>query len=206
LRAEPSATEAEESYSVAESAPEAVSPAHAAAPSAQSDDDSIDGGTTMELTQVTDIDVDTIEERVPVGDDGPDTVLMVNLAGEANEGGGTALDYNLSDLDGNAQHLEMPGSLQDRPVFVERRKNVVDTLMAALQRDPTRNDLRLKLLETLYTTAATNLRAFKEVARDLARHPERLKAEEWQQVQSMGRHLAAEDDLFADPAVDDKVA
>ena len=56
-----------------------------------------------------------------------------------------------------------------------RRKNVVDTLMAAIQRDPTRHDLRMKLLETLYTAAATNLRAFKEVVRDLARHPERIK-------------------------------
>ncbi len=100
----------------------------------------------------------------------------------------------------------MPGSLHEHVVVVERRKNVVDTLMAAIQRDPTRYDLRMKLLETLYSAASTNLRAFKEVVRDLARHPERLKAGEWDQIVAMGRHIAADDTLFADRTTDEKVA
>ena len=70
--------------------------------------------------------------------------------------------------------------------------------MAAIQRDPTRNDLRMKLLETLYTTAATNLHAFKQVARDLASQPESLKSGEWEQVIAMGRQIAADDALFAE--------
>jgi pilus assembly protein FimV len=203
--ATPDMTDATDGYSVAEAVREPAAPAKAAAGATGVRAGSSDGEATVELTQLTDIDVDTVEERGPEGD-GPDTVLLVNLDSNGTDATGTVLDYNLSDLDGHAQHVEMPGTLQDRPMLVERRKNVVDTLMAAIQRDPTRNDLRMKLLETLYSAAATNLRAFKEVARDLARHPERLRADEWQQIMEMGRQLAADDALFADPSAEDKIA
>ncbi|HEV7432644.1 MAG TPA: hypothetical protein VGN77_06340, partial [Steroidobacteraceae bacterium] len=83
---------------------------------------------------------------------------------------------------------------------------IVDTLMAAIKRDPTRDDLRMKLLETLYAAAATNLRAFKEVARDLSRHPERIKPDEWEQIMAMGRQIAADDALFAEPDADLHIA
>jgi hypothetical protein len=100
----------------------------------------------------------------------------------------------------------MPGTLREQAVFVERRKNVIDSLMAAIQKDPTRIDLRMKLLETLYEAAAKNLRAFKDVAQDTVRHPERISAADWEQIMAMGRQIAADDALFAEAAGDDKVA
>ena len=166
-----------------------------------------DAGDTSEMPQVVEIDVDTVEEPALEHADEPDTVVMETLEpARASDATGTVLDYNLADLDGRAQHVEMPGALHDHAVVVERRKNIVDTLMAAIKRDPTRGDLRTKLLETLYTAAATNLRLFKEVVRDLARHPERLNRDEWEQVMAMGRQIAPEDALFSDRAADNDVA
>ncbi len=194
-----------EAYSVTESAldaPAAAASGGASAPAAES----ADPGATAEMTQVVDINVDTVEEQGPYGSDDVDTVVMESLEPNTGDATSTVLDYNLADLDGRAQHVEMPGTLRDQVVVVERRKNVVDTLMAALQRDPTRHDLRMKLLETLYTAAATNLRVFKEVVRDLARHPERIKGDDWEQVMLMGRQIAPDDPLFADQPADEKIA
>ena len=158
---------------------------------------------TVEITQPVAIYADTGEEQLPEARDEPDTVVLEVSQHAAGDGTSTALDYNLSDLDGQAQHVEMPGSLHDHAVVVERRKDVVSTLMAAIQKDPSRGDLRMKLLETLYMAAAKNLRAFKEIARDLARNPDRLSADEWQQVMSMGREIAADDALFAEQTAGD---
>jgi pilus assembly protein FimV len=165
-----------------------------------------DAGATVEMTQVADIEVDTVEMPGLADADEPDTVVAGILETQAGDATSTALDYNLSDLDSLAHHVEMPDTLRDRPAVVERRKNVVNTLMAALQRDPTRSDLRMKLLETLYTAAATNLRIFKDVVRDVVRHPERLNADEWEQVMAMGRQIAADDALFADQGSGENIA
>jgi hypothetical protein len=161
---------------------------------------------TVEMAQVADSDVDTVEMRSPADADEPDTVVAEILETQASDATGTALDYNLSDLDGHAHHVEMPDTLRDPAAMMERRKNVVDTLMAALQRDPTRSDLRMKLLETLHTAAATNLRIFKDVVRDVVRHPERLNADEWEQVMAMGRQIAADDAMFADQGSGENIA
>ena len=101
----------------------------------------LEDSATMEMTQIVEIDVSTVEEPRISGLDEPDTIVMVGIEPDATDGTSTALDYNLSDLDGDAHHVEMPGTLRDQVVVVERRKNVVDSLMAAIQRDPTRNDL-----------------------------------------------------------------
>ena len=206
LSATSSRNDATDAYSVTESMPILVAPAASPESSAHAHSDSADAGATVELTQVMDINVDTVEERVPGGGDDADTLVMESREPRVIEAMTTALDYNLSDLDARAQHVEMPGSLHDHVVVVERRKNVVDSLMAAIQRDPTRYDLRMKLLETLYSAAATNLRAFNEVVRDLARHPDHLKAGDWEQIMVMGRHIAADDALFAEQAADDNIA
>ena len=175
-------------------------------PDLPADFDDLECSATIEITQPVTINVDTVEQYGPQARDEPDTVLMESLHPTETDGTTTALDYNLADLDGRAQHVEMPGSLHENVVVVERRKNFVDTLLAAIHRDPTRSDLRMKLLETLYTAAASNLRVFKQVARDLARNPERLSADEWQQVMMMGREIAAADALFADHSEDDVAA
>jgi pilus assembly protein FimV len=202
-----SRTDRNEAYSVTESVLESLPAAALAGAGAPLGAESADwSGATAEMAQVVDIDVDTVEEPGPGGSDDIDTVVMETLEPHTADATSTVLDYNLSDLDGRAQHVEMPGTLRDQAAIVERRKNVVDTLMAALQSDPTRSDLRMKLLETLYTAAATNLRVFKEVVRGLARHPDRVKGDEWEQIMAMGREIAADDALFADQPAEDKIA
>ena len=168
--------------------------------------DATDPGPTVEINQVVDVDVNTVEMCGPADAAELDTAVMETFEPKAGDATSTVLDYNLSDLDGHAQHVEMPDTLRDQPVSVERRRNVVDSLLAALQRDPTRSDLHMKLLETLYTAAATNLRVFREAVRELVRHPERLNADEWQQVMAMGRQIAPDDALFADLGSDENIA
>ena len=122
----------------------------------------------------------------------------------------TALDYNLVDLDAEtnaeAQHVHMPSGLYDHPVVAERRTNIVDVLKAAIDKDPQRSDLRMKLLETYYSAAATNQRAFIDVVRKLSREPDHLSPEEWEKVNMMGRQIAADDILFAGASKDDDLA
>lgn len=175
----------------------------AVVPGVPVDRENSEDGDTVEITQSVAIDADTIEEYRAGAQDEPDTVVMETVQHTAAAGTNTELDYNLADLDARAQHVEMPGTLRDQVVVVERRKNVVDSLLAAIQRDPTRGDLRMKLLESLYTAASSNLRVFKQVVGDLARHPDRLSADEWKQVMAMGREIAADDALFTDQAEDD---
>jgi hypothetical protein len=114
----------------------------------------------------------------------------------------TVLDYNLVDLDSGATHVHMPSDLNDRAVVVERRTSIVDALKSAIQRDPHRGDLCMKLLETYYSMASANRRAFLEFARQQARDPGKLSAEEWQKINAMGREIAPDDSPFTAP--DDK--
>jgi pilus assembly protein FimV len=109
-----------------------------------------------------------------------------------------AVDFNLVDLDATAQHVHMPSGLNDAPAAAERRTNIVDVLKSAIERDPKRSDLRMKLLETYYTLASSNQRAFMDAVRKLQREPELLSAEDWQKVTMMGRDIAGDDILFAE--------
>jgi FimV-like protein len=116
---------------------------------------------------------------------------------------GTVLDYNLVDLDAGDEHVHLPSDLHDRTNFVERRKNVVDALLAALQRDPTRNDLRVKLLETYFAQAAVNRRAFAEHVRSQACAPGTLSKEDWQKITLMKQELGLDLELPTDLSGDD---
>jgi hypothetical protein len=112
-------------------------------------------------------------------------------------------DFTLVDLDATAQHIQahhvqMPSQLNDHIEVSERRMNIVDVLKRAIDRDPNRRDLRMKLLETYYGTASINRRAFLEVVKKLPR--EALTAEEWKKIVLMGREIAADDSLFVDAA------
>lgn len=182
-------------YSVSESQPEPASPAATAK--------AADYEATLEMTRIPEDRVDTVQGADTAQGRAPDTLALQILEPTADQPVRTQLDYNLSDLDGSAPHVEMTGSLHEHVVVVERRKNIVDTLMAALQRDPTRNDLRMKLLETLFTAADSNLRTFKQVVAEVATHPEWLKDGEWEQIIAMGRHIGAGEALFAGRAEDD---
>jgi pilus assembly protein FimV len=113
----------------------------------------------------------------------------------------TTLDYDLNalDFDSTAQHVEMPSTLNARAVVSERRTNVVDVLRNAIERDPTRRDLVMKLLETYHTEASTNRLAFLDVVRKLSRQRDSLSREDWMKIAQMGREIASDDPLFADP-------
>jgi hypothetical protein len=120
----------------------------------------------------------------------------------------TKLDYNLVDLDLTPQHVHMPSVLHERVVVKERRKNLVDVLRKAVEREPDRRDLRMKLLETYYAAAAANRQAFLEVVEKLARDRGRLAEGEWDKIALMGKQIAADTALFSSDseAEDDELA
>ena len=121
--------------------------------------------------------------------------IMVN--DEALQVDTTKLDYNLVDLDLTAQHVQMPSVLHERAVVKERRTNLVDVLKKAVEREPDRRDLRMKLLETYYAAAAANRQAFLDVVQKLARDRDRLDAGEWDKIAFMGKQIAADTALFS---------
>jgi pilus assembly protein FimV len=120
----------------------------------------------------------------------------------------TRLDYNLVDLDLTPQHVHMPSVLHERVVVKERRKNLVDALKNAVEREPERRDLRMKLLETYYAAAAANRQGFLEVVEKLARERDRLAEGEWDKIAFMGKQIAADTALFSSDseAEDDELA
>jgi hypothetical protein len=109
----------------------------------------------------------------------------------------TKLDYNLVDLDATVQHVQMPSALHENAGFKERRTSLVDALKSAMEREPNRLDLRMKLLETYYTAAATNRQGFLDIARKIAEERASLNADEWEKIARMGRQIAADDSVFA---------
>jgi pilus assembly protein FimV len=123
----------------------------------------------------------------------------------------TKLDYNLVDLDLTAQHVQMPSVLHERAVVKERRTNLVDVLKKAVEREPDRRDLRMKLLETYYAAAAANRQAFLDVVQKLARDRDRLGEGEWDKIAFMGKQIASDTALFSSdsdsaPEDDNKLA
>jgi pilus assembly protein FimV len=118
----------------------------------------------------------------------------------------TRLDYNLLDLDLTAQHVQMPSALNEHAVVKERRTNLADVLKLAIEREPDRQDLRMKLLELYYSAAATNRRAFLEIVQKLARDRDHLQGGEWDKIAYMGRQIAAENPLFAEESAADDLA
>jgi pilus assembly protein FimV len=115
----------------------------------------------------------------------------------------TRLDYNFLDLDLTAQHVQMPSVLNETAVVKERRTNLADVLKMAIEREPDRQDLRMKLLELYYSAAATNRTAFLEVVQKLARDRDLLQAEQWDKIAFMGRQIAGENPMFAEPDDED---
>src|SRR5207253_10549715 len=94
-------------------------------------------------------------------------------------------------------HLVLTGEVKEPRRFVERRKSPADVLRQAVEREPDRSDLRLKLIELYYTAAAQNRRAFVQATRQLAQHQHLVSEEEWSRIVKMGHAIVAEDELFA---------
>jgi pilus assembly protein FimV len=106
----------------------------------------------------------------------------------------------------NTTHVVIASGLNEPPPFIERRRNPADVLRQAIEREPDRSDLRLKLLELYYTAAAQNRRAFLEVTRQLAKNEKLASANEWSQIADMGRIIAPDDELFSQRLDDKAVA
>jgi hypothetical protein len=119
---------------------------------------------------------------------------------EANDApaNATVPHLNLVSLDDTVHHVQMPSDLRQSQQVADRRMNIVDVLKASIEKDPNRRDLRMKLLETYYTLASINQRAFMDVVRKLSRERDLLSADDWKKVTVMGREIAADDILFAD--------
>lgn len=124
---------------------------------------------------------------------------------EMRSAAGKDLDYNLLDLDATqSQHVHMPSDLYEKAGVAERRMSIVEVLESALEKDPNRRDLLMKLLETHYATAGSNHRAFVDQVRKLSRESNTLSAEDWDRIVKMGREIAPLDPLFAEqPKTDD---
>ena len=115
----------------------------------------------------------------------------------------TRLDYNLMDLDMTAQYVHLPSALNEQAVFKDRRTNLADVLKLAIEREPDRHDLRMKLLELYYSAAATNRQGFLEVVQKYARDRNCLDTDQWNKIAFMGRQIASENPLFAEPSAAD---
>ncbi len=74
-----------------------------------------------------------------------------------------------------------------------------DLIRIAIQREPERRDLKLKLLEVFFVWG--NKEQFVELAHELAESREQAPPGEWDKVVIMGRQLAPDDPLFADAPV-----
>jgi len=138
----------------------------------------------------------------------PDATVNMHVDTVNLRVGATRLDYNFLDLDMTAQHVQMPSVLNENAVVKERRTNLADVLKLAIEREPDRHDLRLKLLELYYSAAATNRQAFLDVVQKFARNHDYLPPDQWDKVAFMGRQIASESPLFAEEltADDDDLA
>ena len=74
-----------------------------------------------------------------------------------------------------------------------------DLIRIAIQREPERRDLKLKLLEVYFVWG--NKEQFVQTAHELAESRAEAAPGEWEKVVIMGRQLAPDDPLFADAAV-----
>jgi pilus assembly protein FimV len=138
------------------------------------------------------------------------------LAGEPSTSAVPAADFGTSDEsfarelaffntenEFNSAHVVIGSGPTEPPPFVERRKNPAAVLRRAIEREPDRSDLRLKLLELYYAAAAQNRRAFVELTRQLAENGKLVSEQEWSQIADMGRIIAPDDELFSN-SMDDK--
>jgi FimV-like protein len=163
---------------------------------------------TIKLKQAGDSEPTVEHVRFNQADDANAETMLSNPRAMSVDG--TQLDYNLTDLDlSNGHHVQMPSMLHEHVVVKERRTNLVDVLKKAIEREPDRSDLRMKLLETYYAAAATNRQGFLEVVQNLARERDRLGEGEWDKIAYMGKQIASDTGLFDTDVVsveDDKLA
>jgi pilus assembly protein FimV len=141
---------------------------------------------------------------ISVHDSAQDATARLHVGTDSLHADATKLDYNLQDLDLTVQHVQMPSVLNEHAVVKERRTNLADVLKLAIEREPDRHDLRMKLLELYYSAAATNRKAFLEVVQKFARDRDYLHTEQWDKIAYMGRQIASDNPMFAEESADDE--
>jgi pilus assembly protein FimV len=141
---------------------------------------------------------------ISVHDSAQDATARLHVGTDSLHADATKLDYNLQDLDLTVQHVQMPSVLNEHAVVKERRTNLADVLKLAIEREPDRHDLRMKLLELYYSAAATNRKAFLEVVQKFARDRDYLHTEQWEKIAYMGRQIASDNPMFAEESADDE--
>lgn len=146
----------------------------------------------------------------PAASSAPDDLSEPDLFAEVldEEGKTVELKYAFFNPEStiNTTHVMIPSGLHDAPSPVERRRSPADVLRQAIEKEPGRHDLRLKLLELYYTAAAQNQQAFLQIARQLASNGTTASDQEWAQIADMGRKIAPDDDLFVEDEDDQAVA
>ncbi len=173
---------------------------------------------------------DTIEEEIftdTLADPGEDTIVGVADDDTHNFTAATAvmkapepeplridaenLDYDFMELSQPDTHVppdthvKLEGNTQEHMVVKDRRTNLVDVLKQAIEREPHRRDLRMKLLETYYAEAASNRQGFLDAVQRLAQERGDMDEAEWQKIEQMGRKLGADSPELSS-AQDDNLA
>jgi pilus assembly protein FimV len=145
---------------------------------------------------------DTLETTLPTASLDATVISREAARTEPTPDTNSTVPLTTLDLEATVEHVQMPSGLNDRAVVSERRANIVDALKTAIDRDPHRGDLRMKLLETYFTATLNSRRAFMDSVRKLARERDQVSAEDWLKVVEMGREIAADDLLFSDSPLD----
>ncbi len=119
----------------------------------------------------------------------PSPVVATHVAADQTISSETALNLEQGDPLAEAD-FHMAYGLYDQ---------AADLIRIAIQREPERRDLKLKLLEVFFVWG--NKDQFVEMARELADSRDHAAAGEWDKIVIMGRQLAPDDPLFADSQV-----
>jgi FimV-like protein len=169
-------------------------------------DDTIEEEAYTDTIAATDVDT-IVGEAGDTHNFAAATALMPSPQAEQLKIDADHLDYNLLDLDQSDVHVKME-TTKEHVIAKDRRTNLVDVLKQAIEREPQRRDLRIKLLETYYAEASNNRQSFLEAVQRLAQDRGDMEEAEWQKIEQMGRRLGADspelssqqDDDFADCA------
>nr|PZN66844.1 MAG: hypothetical protein DIU62_07290 [Pseudomonadota bacterium] len=154
----------------------------------------------LTLPRERDASSDTFPLRKPA--DGRDSNIVVEESGAHERTGTMRRETQTVDLEEGASTTMGTAALEQGDPLAEADFHMAyglydqaaDLVKAALDREPERRDLKLKLLEVYFVWG--NKEQFLQTARDLARTRDSAPPGEWEKVVIMGKQLAPEDVLF----------
>ena len=135
-------------------------------------------------------DAITVAARAPEVDDHTEDIATTL------DTSGISPDMLILEPDFTSTDMELTSRRYDHaPGTTERRSDATDALKDALrfaiEREPDRVDLRIKLLEVYYATAVANHLAFFDLASALSRERDHVPPEELERIHAMQRAIAA---------------